>query len=145
MNRSFLATLVLGIFVASAPAAKHPNCDLEECYSAVLDLVLLFDGNQIDHVSRAFRNKRECERERKRLLVTMELDRIQGFRGELIATCSAVSRVSIGRRGPSQTRQPAVHRSAPRGGDPLAPPANVRSGYACAPNPLSGAPSPPHS
>ena len=92
MSRGFAVALVLGTFVASAvPAlAKHPNCDLEECYTAVLDIILLFDGNQIDRVSRPFRNKRECERERKRLLVTMELDRIQGFRGELIATCSAV-------------------------------------------------------
>lgn len=96
--RRWTIALILGAFVASAPAlAKYPNCDLEECYNAVLDLVLLFDGTQIDRVSRAFRNKRECERERKRLLATMELDRIQGFRGELIATCSAASRVFNGR------------------------------------------------
>ncbi len=92
MNRCFPVALVLGTFVASAvlTLAKRSNCDLEECYTAVLNLTLLFEGTQIDSVSRPFRNKRECERERKRLLVTMELDQIQGFRGELIATCSAV-------------------------------------------------------
>lgn len=91
MNRCFLVALVLGTLVASAPsAAKRPNCFLEECNTAVLDLILLFEGTQIDRVSRPFRNKRECERERERLLTTVELDQIQGFRGELIATCSAV-------------------------------------------------------
>ena len=92
MSRHLLAVLLLGIFFASAPAsAKHPNCHLQECYTAVLNVILFYDGNQIDRMSRPYRNRQECERERNRLLVMMELDRIRGFRGELIATCSAVS------------------------------------------------------